>query len=170
MRNTENEGYRSICKRRSCPLYLLSSDKAEVASAVEAMLPVGTTPDCCQELADVLYQNKLLLRLRRVQEEWNQVGFSDACIGEQEGRAAIDDGEATAVAMTVRDCTLFIKIQHEGATKRPDIEMRLGDLDPKPATPANIDKWRAIENRLIGQGWYEAKVGAQSGHRCALAR
>ncbi|KAM0722522.1 hypothetical protein Q7P37_001963 [Cladosporium fusiforme] len=49
-------------------------------------------------------------------------------------------------AMTLRDCTLFVR----GTTDR--IEARLGDLDFKQ--PEKLGRWKGVERTLIDEGWY----------------
>lgn len=150
-------------------MYLLSQDKTEVASVVEAMLPMGSPCEDYQDLSDVLYKNRLLHRLLEVQKSWNEVGFADSRYESPANEKSIAR-EATALGMSVRDCTLYVKVERQGGGTNPEIETRLGDLDPKPATPGNIDKWRSMELKLIGEGWYEANNGISPSYRCALER
>lgn len=52
-------------------------------------------------------------------------------------------------AMTLRDCTLFVKVLSDG-----NIVARFGDLDLKLAT--QLWKWQDMEVGLIDRGWYTA--------------
>jgi len=68
-------------------------------------------------------------------------------------------------AMTLRDCTLFLRRSNKG------IEARLGDLDLKQ--PGKAARWRLIEEGLIEEGWYantEADGCFKPEAICALAR
>lgn len=49
-------------------------------------------------------------------------------------------------AMTLRDCTLFVRGSADG------IEARLGDLDFKQ--PEKLARWKDVERKLIDDGWY----------------
>jgi inositol-pentakisphosphate 2-kinase len=49
-------------------------------------------------------------------------------------------------AMTLRDCTLFVRAGEDG------IEARLGDLDFKQ--PEKLKRWKEVERQLIDDGWY----------------
>ena len=49
-------------------------------------------------------------------------------------------------AMTLRDCTLFVRAGEDG------IEARLGDLDFKQ--PEKLGRWKEVERQLIDDGWY----------------
>jgi inositol-pentakisphosphate 2-kinase len=57
-------------------------------------------------------------------------------------------------AMTLRDCTLFIRVEHhEDGTWT--VEAKVADLDLK--SPKSVKKWREIEQKLIEGGWYMGK-------------
>lgn len=68
-------------------------------------------------------------------------------------------------AMTLRDCTLFVRSTARG------IEARLGDLDFKH--PEKLGRWKDIERRLIDEGWYtnaEAESMRRDETICRLSR
>lgn len=52
-------------------------------------------------------------------------------------------------AMTLRDCTLYLKVS------QGSIGARLGDLDLKTGK-GKAEYWRALERQLIEGGWYTA--------------
>lgn len=52
-------------------------------------------------------------------------------------------------AMTLRDCTLYLKVGQSS------IDARLGDLDLKTGK-GKAEYWRDLERRLIDEGWYTA--------------
>ncbi|KAJ4290507.1 Inositol-pentakisphosphate 2-kinase [Kalmusia sp. IMI 367209] len=54
------------------------------------------------------------------------------------------------LAMTLRDCSLFVKIPY--ADENAPIEAKLGDLDFK--SHGKIDDWIQKEVALLGGGWY----------------
>lgn len=68
-------------------------------------------------------------------------------------------------AMTLRDCTLFLK--RSGGS----VEARLGDLDLKQ--PEKLARWKQVEQSLIRDGWYANTEdrGSWAGERiCLLSR
>jgi len=69
------------------------------------------------------------------------------------------------MAMTLRDCTLFMKIPRDG---EGEIGMRLGDLDLKSAS--KIPYWKSLERQLIDEGWYAGteKVATSDTTKCML--
>lgn len=84
----------------------------------------------------------LILKLKKYQDEWDQTGVLTAGIDED---ADLD----LTMAMTLRDCTLFMKIPKD---QNKPIEARLGDLDVKRRE--KIPEWRMKELKLIHGGWY----------------
>jgi inositol-pentakisphosphate 2-kinase len=68
-------------------------------------------------------------------------------------------------AMTLRDCTLFVRGGVAG------IEARLGDLDFKQ--PEKLGRWKDVERKLIDDGWYvnaEAESVWSEERICQLSR
>lgn len=55
--------------------------------------------------------------------------------------------------MTLRDCTVYLKIPKESGQ---GVTAKLGDLDKKN-WDLKLDYWRAMEKDLIDDGFYEAK-------------
>lgn len=117
------------------------------------------------EVSRVLYRNALLARLLATQEEWNDVGFANSRF-EQCDSKMTSAFEVTAVAMSIRDCTFYVKIEQLDAGSSRRVQTRLADLDPKLPTPDNIRKWREQEEKLISEGWYEAQ--RISAYKCKL--
>ena len=58
--------------------------------------------------------------------------------------------EKLLAAMTLRDCTVFVKVTD--ADPR-EWEARIGDLDLKSRD--KIGYWRGVERDLIEEGWYK---------------
>jgi inositol-pentakisphosphate 2-kinase len=57
-------------------------------------------------------------------------------------------------AMTLRDCTLFVKILHDESAA---VEARFGDLDGKASPNGKLAYWTYVESRLVNGGWYLGK-------------
>ncbi|EEP78428.1 conserved hypothetical protein [Uncinocarpus reesii 1704] len=139
-------------RRGFCPLDLVSGDFEAVLRAVQSMKGpqhgrVG--------VAKFLHQNPTLLKLRESQQRMNAVGLP--------GLEA--DYRDRAVSMTLRDCTMFVKVpRDENATP----EVRLGDLDFKSGIGGKLEYWRDVETQLINEGWYNGiDTGIENGH-CSL--
>lgn len=100
----------------------------------------------------------LLLRLRRLQAEYNNVGLNDFENGQSQG---------FSVPMALRDCSVFVK------TKRGELgfqEVRLADLDLKTSGGGKLEMWARTEQRLIEEGWYMGSENGESrGHRLCRA-
>lgn len=60
------------------------------------------------------------------------------------------DSENLELAMTLRDCSIFMRFDWAG--ERP-IEVKLADLDRKDWT-TRLERWRSTEKRLLDGGWY----------------
>ncbi|KAI6838237.1 hypothetical protein KC340_g10278 [Hortaea werneckii] len=118
----------------NCPLAMISESAHDRRRAAEA-----TTTD--KKLQDYLVDDAQPL-LRALKE--NQQRFDSS------GVLGIVDNDVLSdicKAMSLRDCTLFLKHGHRG------VEARLSDLDLKQ--PEKLDKWRAVEEVLINEGWYQ---------------
>lgn len=85
--------------------------------------------------------HKLLDRLKTLQLQYDPTGVLNLAPG-------VDTSDL-AMAMTLRDATMFVKITPDGA------DVRLGDLDPKSGDSARkVQDWRDTEESLITEGWY----------------
>ena len=126
--------------QESCPLDLVSDDSIERQGAARAV-------SSNEMLSGYLVHQAqpLLLALKAYQQELDLRG----CLGVSPlDRASIFN---ICKAMTLRDCTLFLK--QSGKT----IEARLGDLDLKQ--PEKLSKWQEVEQSLISEGWYADHEG-----------
>lgn len=83
--------------------------------------------------------------------------------------------EELRVAMTVRDCSVFVRLG--GGDGKGDeegdgeVEARIGDLDVK--SPEKLGYWKETERVLVEEGWYAGRVeGEGEGGRntCSLGR
>ena len=117
----------------SCPLELVS-DKLEDRKRTAQSI---TTDRALQEYL-VEQAQPLLQKLREC-----QLGLDDDGLLNASDTPAILN---VCKAMTLRDCTFFLKRSAKG------IEARLADLDLKQ--PEKLAKWKAVEQDLIKLGWY----------------
>lgn len=139
-------------KQLSCPLDLVSeriNDRKRAAQAVTADTGLHEyLIDEAQPLLQDLRQFQLQLDPRGVLDTSDEAAIFDVC-----------------KAMTLRDCTLFVKRSGD------DIEARLGDLDLKQ--PERVGKWKRVEQSLIHDGWYMNKENEQTREKeniCLLSR
>jgi inositol-pentakisphosphate 2-kinase len=123
-----------------CPLDLVSKSPSDLELVSSRLLAPDKDPAIIRRFARWLETNTLLQQLRTYQEMLDQKGV---LVGD------VDD-ENFLVAMTLRDCTVFVRFPPEGSGR--EIEARLGDLDVKSSRKK--DYWRSIELPLIEEGWY----------------
>ncbi|KAI7286993.1 hypothetical protein KC345_g822 [Hortaea werneckii] len=132
-RQAKNQGTATDAQE-NCPLAMISESAHDRRRAAEA-----TTTD--KKLQDYLVDDAQPL-FRTLKE--NQQRFdSSGVLGNVDDNALYD----ICKAMSLRDCTLFLKHGHRG------VEARLSDLDLKQ--PGKLDTWRAVEEALINEGWYQ---------------
>jgi inositol-pentakisphosphate 2-kinase len=175
MKNRESQLQGLKEQRSFCPLDLVSEQYENVLRAT------GLIKGCKDRsrLARILYRNPTLQRLQSLQKTERDVGLH--------GPAA--QSREMSLAMTLRDCTMFIKVSHAAKTgpvfwetvqiqilttqqiphdEKSPVEIRLGDLDLKTGAGGKAGYWRDLETRLIDQGWYRGSNISQDSGECAL--
>ncbi|KAF7504391.1 hypothetical protein GJ744_002257 [Endocarpon pusillum] len=137
-----------------CPLDLVSNNDDVLEETIRRL-------SLTDELSGTTFKEQirpLLLRLRRLQAEYNNVGLNDFKNGQSQG---------FTVSMALRDCSVFVK------TKRGELgfqEVRLADFDFKSSGGGKLERWVRTEQRLIEEGWYMGSENAESrGHRFCRA-
>lgn len=137
-----------------CPFDLLASNIEVLKSVAVA---VGAPNDKIDQFANALKNNQTIQRLRKVQELRNNVGLHH-----------IRKHDDMSLSMSIRDCTIFIKITE--STDGPLIQSVLADMDMKKLDGEHFLKWEKTESRLISEGWYQGTEGdGQSDkHPCNL--
>ncbi|CAG8421730.1 unnamed protein product [Penicillium salamii] len=138
-------------QRSFCPLDLVSERYENVLRAT------GLIKGCTDRsrLAHILYRNPTLLRLQSLQKTEREVGLL----------GPLAQSRDMSLAMTLRDCTMFVKIPHD---ERSAVEIRLGDLDLKTGAGGKAGYWRDLETQLIEQDWYRGSECDQIPSECAL--
>lgn len=89
----------------SCPLNLMSSDKAKIKLFLDYVMESNSkrpSQDVQRRLIDFLYQNPLLERVKKLQLHLDPHGVF---------RADLMSSDFLA-AMTLRDCSLFLRVSH----------------------------------------------------------
>ncbi|MCJ1283378.1 Inositol-pentakisphosphate 2-kinase [Xylographa opegraphella] len=138
-------GEEGVRGRGWCPLGLVAGERGLVERAVEGVVADSGegAPRVGERvrgrIVDFLMEDGLLGRLRDLQLRFDPKGVMEGDV----------EGEAFRMAMTLRDCTLFLRIPSSGAGA---VEAKLGDMDLKSA--AKADYWRRLEERLIKEDWY----------------
>lgn len=89
-----------------CPLSLVSDDREQVCAAVNIVLELCRNEERDDEnlrraLVDFLHKSPLLRKLQMLQIEMDSVGVLDADLSQRN----------FLTAMTIRDCTLFLKVR-----------------------------------------------------------
>ncbi|PLB35733.1 inositol-pentakisphosphate 2-kinase [Aspergillus candidus] len=134
-----------------CPLDLIS-DKFE--NVLRATRFIKGCKDQ-RRLARILHRNHTLHRLVAHQVAMGDVGLH--------GPAA--HSRDKSLAMTLRDCTMFIKMSRD---EDGPVEVRLGDLDLKTGAGGKAKYWQDLERQLIGDGWYMGHHSGMHASECAL--
>ncbi|KAF8455909.1 inositol-pentakisphosphate 2-kinase-domain-containing protein [Terfezia claveryi] len=137
---------------------------------------------------------KLLGLLKKYQGSWDQHGPA-AIFGEKGDKNTVplagedrNDSEwgnqwsehvkKYLMAMTVRDLTLFLKVDLSTPPARDpnasdeSVQARIGDLDLKSPENGKAKYWIDVENKLCEGGWYTAteKTRHTNGHRPQVTR
>jgi len=161
-------------KTHHCPLKLLDGTPEDLQTIMHDIVVAHTeherylTTEQVEEISGRLAfffgergdYRKLLFQLRRNQIELDQHGIPQA------GQEVPKD---YMIAMTLRDCSLFIQIPLEPGKH---LNARFSDLDPKTSTAERFARWRETEERLIKEGWYGGKPieGEEKTNECLLGR
>ena len=147
-----------------CPLSLVSHDIFKITQAINSITSTSKRSKDLHEharsaLIKFLYNTHLLELLRRLQVEKDPLGAL---------RTDPHDPDFLT-AMTLRDCTLFLKVPRSGQGK---IEAHFGDLDLKSPKGGKAEYWPNLERKLINEGWYTQAEQPQNPNEeiCELAR
>lgn len=130
-----------------CPLDLVSELPADLRRVSSQLLGPTRSSLAIDRFARWLETDTLLRKLCSYQKTLDREGV---LVGD------VDD-ENFLTAMTLRDCTLFVKFKSEESGDK--VEARLGDLDLK--SKAKKEYWRRSELELIEEGWYEGKESVE---------
>ncbi|KAJ5937232.1 Inositol-pentakisphosphate 2-kinase [Penicillium verhagenii] len=154
LREMKNHDARSLGlkeQRSFCPLDLVSGCFEDVLRATAFIKGCNDRA----RLARILFHNPVLHTLQVQQTSWAQVGLH--------GPPAFSP--KTSLDMTLRDCTMFIKIPND---EKSPVEIRLGDLDLKTGAGGKSTYWRKLEMQLLDGGWYDGSNANQDLTECAL--
>ncbi|ETN39377.1 uncharacterized protein HMPREF1541_05600 [Cyphellophora europaea CBS 101466] len=141
-----------------CPLDLLSDDPSLIQAILEK---IDRTHGNSTELVDDFRRQvqPVLHHLADLQEEHHTKGLQDASNPEHRDYA---------VAMALRDCSVFMVLNKSPGGKLSISRVKLADLDLKISSSGNLDKWAKMESDLISTGAYTDAT--LSGSACALER
>ena len=144
-----------------CPLDLLSDDREILRDILKKIMGEGGEPNTLTGLVDdfVKQVQPVLRHMQKLQGEYSTEGMNDATNPE---------GRDYAVAMALRDCSVFLVLHRaeDGGLSIADI--KFADLDLKIMTQNNLDKWAKLEGVLIESGAYTME--SMAGSNCALER
>ncbi|KAF2272380.1 uncharacterized protein EI97DRAFT_212788 [Westerdykella ornata] len=154
-----------------CPLYLSPSQRSQrpyAAKVIRTYLSTKTHQISDQighravleNLVSALTRDSfgLLRYLKQKQIELDPQGV----LGEEV------DMHNLRLAMTLRDCSLFLRCTYSPTSPATNyrVDMKLADLDLK--SPAKVDDWRSKEQELITEDWYFDKGNVGGIGDCGL--
>ncbi|KAJ6171432.1 hypothetical protein N7470_000499 [Penicillium chermesinum] len=151
MKNHEAREVAAKEQRSFCPLDLVSEHYEHVFRATAFIAGCNDRA----RLAHILYSSSTLRKLQSRQKASGKVGLY--------GPTGIS--QTTSLGMTLRDCTMFVKIPRD---EKSPVEIRLGDLDLKCSTGGKAEYWKYIELQLIDGGWYHGSHSSQTLSNCSL--
>ncbi|KAK4239780.1 inositol pentakisphosphate 2-kinase [Achaetomium macrosporum] len=134
----------------------LSNIVAHFSSLNPLIRPQTSVPAQYNRLIQWLQTNTMLPRLRAAQLANDHSG--PLCADAHDPKFQL--------AMTLRDCTCFVRIPADPGLP---VEAKLGDLDKKNWA-AKLGYWQAIERRLIEGGYYESREVPRVETDCQLER
>lgn len=156
-RNAENaRNQEPLIKYSFCPLDLTSKDPAIMIRVTQQILEPGLTETKVRRFAKWLSTTTLVTHLRDMQRLMDRKGVLEADVKDQD----------FLVAMTLRDCSVFVRLP---GNDDDAIDARIGDLDLK--SPDKAEYWKKIERPLIEEGWYMGteKAEDKQPNICALS-
>ncbi|KAK3375229.1 inositol pentakisphosphate 2-kinase-like protein [Podospora didyma] len=115
-------------------------------------------------LVNWLRTNTLLSRLRDMQVANDPHGSLAVTSAEDD-----DDASKLQLAMTLRDCSCYVRISAPTENCEIEIEAKLADLDKKNRD-AKLGYWQATERELIEGGYYEGMEEPRQETHCQLGR
>ncbi|KAK0722464.1 inositol-pentakisphosphate 2-kinase [Lasiosphaeria miniovina] len=152
-----------------CPLDFLactsSTSSNEALDRLVDQLITGASPHGQQHqqhhsrLKTWLATNSLLARLRDAQLANDRCGPLGA---------SAPNGELQ-LAMTLRDCTCFVRVSGEGEDEDGRVEAKIADLDKKNGE-AKMGYWQETERQLIDGGYYDGTEEPRQVTNCQVER
>jgi inositol-pentakisphosphate 2-kinase len=130
-----------------CPLDLTSKQPEKVYHVASLIMQPGARDSQINRFTQWLEQTDILDNLKARQIDLDSVGVMNGDVND----------ERLLAAMTLRDCTVFVK---STSADPGEWEARIGDLDLK--SKDKIGYWRAIEKQLIDEGWYQGSETRES--------
>jgi inositol-pentakisphosphate 2-kinase len=135
---------------KPCPLLLVSDSWQHRRSYLAALSPDEDPGEWFRGNPGTKAR-RLLTRLRDLQQDLDQDG--PLGVGE--------DSQFFPLAMTLRDCSVFLQIFSAAEGSEHKVVARLADLDKKNAS-AKLPYWRRTEQELIEHGAYTAEYRLDS--------
>lgn len=123
-----------------CPLDLTSKNRQEILHVADLLMQPHVNEQDVLRMAEWLERTTILENLKKCQQELDKVGVMEGDV----------DDEKFLCAMTLRDCTVFVRTSRADAG---EWDARIGDLDLK--SKEKLEYWRGVERTLIEEGWYE---------------
>jgi len=136
---------------------LTSQTPEELRRVASLIVQPGAAEIDISRFTKWLEETDILENLKALQLQLDRIGVMDGDVGDEKFLAA----------MTLSDCTIFVKCNSDDPSKW---EARIGDLDLK--SKDKVQSWRGIERMLIEEGWYEGTENEESRQPvvCRLSR
>lgn len=126
--------------RGLCPFDLVSKDPKRAKNAVRRILqhPRSADEKLVERVTTALMNSPQLSILKELQASLDPKGIL----------AADHKSKEFLTAMTLRDCTFYVKVSPT------EVQARLGDFDVKSGEAGKSEYWIRNEQELIDEGWY----------------
>ncbi|KAK7908288.1 hypothetical protein PG985_015591 [Apiospora marii] len=140
-----------------CPLGLLHDDPDVVLRSIARFAPSTWTPADHERLRRALAASGLLTKLRDVQTRGDP------------GNTMFDNPEdpGFGLAMTLRDCTCFVRMPQDDNDESGEVEIKLADVDEKN-WHSKKEYWQKSHNNLVDSGFYHGTEEPHMETKCVL--
>ncbi|KAK4458996.1 hypothetical protein QBC42DRAFT_275390 [Cladorrhinum samala] len=129
---------------------------SSILTSILAPSPLATSLSPDPRLVSWIQTNTLLPSLRQAQLDNDTTGPLDPK----------SKPEQLALAMTLRDCSVYLRVPTDPNAK---VEAKLGDLDKKDVGQ-KLEYWREMETELIQGGYYEGTEKPRQKTNCVIER
>lgn len=152
------EGRKKAVSPPVCPLGLVHADPAVVARTIQSLAPPDWTDADRERLLVAFKETGILERLRELQ-----------CSGDL-ANAMFDapQDEDFGLAMTLRDCTCFVRMPRVPEDGGRGVEIRLADVDRKN-WESKAEYWQHSHTNLVDTGYYHGREEPPMETHCLLS-
>lgn len=149
------------------PADLPSASASASASAPASASQLLQSPPVRAAIVHWLRTTDLFRRVAAIQQEYDPAGALHVRSAADSTR--LDSLDRLQTAMTLRDCTCYLRVALDPDGRLRDIGAKLGDLDRKNGQQ-KLERWQAQERALIDGGFYTATEARRQTTLCWLER